>query len=115
MQDHSTNCKKKGNFSWSQEPQEVFDQLKQKMISAPVLSLTDFSKTFIVETDASGGGIGAVLMQDGYPLAFISKALSNRKLTLSTYEKELLAIFFCYQALAELLDEWALHHQDRPY
>lgn len=85
------------------------------MISAPVLSLTDFSKTFIVETDASGGGIGAVLMQDGYPLAFISKALSNRKLTLSTYEKELLAIFFCYQALAELLDEWALHHQDRPY
>lgn len=64
------------------------------MISTLVLNLPDFSKTFIVEIDASGGGIGAMLMQDGHPIAFISKALVDSKLTLAIYEKELLAILF---------------------
>lgn len=56
------------------------------------MSLPDFSKTFVVETDACQTGIEAILMQEGKPLAFLSKALSPRHLGLSTYEKELLAI-----------------------
>ncbi|WVZ79270.1 hypothetical protein U9M48_026871 [Paspalum notatum var. saurae] len=48
----------------------------------------------LFETDASGSGIGAVLMQDGHPLAFISKPLGPRSLGLLTYEKEYMAILF---------------------
>ena len=64
------------------------------MISPPVLTLPDFLEEFIVETDASGIGIGAVLMQKGHPIAFISKALSQKHQGLSVYEKELLAIVY---------------------
>jgi RNase H-like domain found in reverse transcriptase len=45
------------------------------MVTALVLSLSDFSKPFVIETNASQVGIGVVLMQDGRPLAFISKKL----------------------------------------
>lgn len=51
------------------------------MVSVPILALPDFSKAFIIETDASREGIGAVLMQDGHPLAYISKALSKKNLS----------------------------------
>lgn len=59
------------------------------MVSAHVLVLLDFSKTFILETEASRNGIGSFLMQR---ITFISKALSNKKQLALTYEKKLLAI-----------------------
>ncbi|KAL0326250.1 UNVERIFIED_CONTAM: Transposon Ty3-G Gag-Pol polyprotein [Sesamum radiatum] len=62
------------------------------MIRAPVLALPNFSKPFIVETDACGKGIGAVLMQKGRPIAYLSKALAAKNMGLSTYEKEFLAL-----------------------
>lgn len=56
-------------------------------MSAPVLKLLDFSKEFTVEIDASGLGIGVVLMQQGHPIAYLSKGLGAKNAALSTYEK----------------------------
>lgn len=62
------------------------------MVQAPVLNMPDFDKDFVIDTDASWGGIGAVLMQNRHPIAFMSKALAQKHLGMSTYEKELMAL-----------------------
>ena len=61
------------------------------MVSAPVLALPDFNETFVVESNASSGGLGVVLSQKGKLIAFFSKALSLRNQALFVY-KEMLAI-----------------------
>ena len=67
-----TALTKKHAFSWTPEATKAFEQLKEVMCKAPILTTPDFTKTFIVECDASGNGIGAILMQEGRPLAFES-------------------------------------------
>lgn len=84
---------KKGQFLWLPEHQKAFQTLQQALISAPVLALPNFSKPFVLENDASGTGLGAVLMQDGRAIAYYSAALGKRNSSLSAYEKEALAIF----------------------
>nr|GEX74549.1 gypsy/Ty3 retroelement polyprotein [Tanacetum cinerariifolium] len=87
-----TQLLKKNGFKWSETDQAAFDQLKQAMKEAPVLKLPNFIELFILETDASYGGIRAVLQQRGHPVAYYSKTLTPRHHTLSTYEKELLVV-----------------------
>lgn len=62
------------------------------MVIAFVLSLSNFSKRFMIEIDAYKDGIGFVLMQEGYPITYTSKALFPKNQLLSIYEKEILAI-----------------------
>jgi hypothetical protein len=89
--------KKHTVFVWTAVHEESFTALKQALCHEPVLALPNFAKPFSIETDASGLGVGAVLMQEGHPLAFISKALGTKSQGLSTYEKEYLAILLAIQ------------------
>jgi hypothetical protein len=79
--------------------QIAFETLQKALCSAPVLALPDFNVPFCIETNASGVGIGVVLLQKGHPLAYLSKALGPRSQGLSTYEKE-------YMAILATVDQW---------
>jgi hypothetical protein len=88
---------KKAIFKWEQEEQDSFDQLKEIMVNAVVLKHPDFDKTFIVSTDASGGGLGAILSQENedgieQPIMFASKSLNKAQHNYSATELELLAM-----------------------
>jgi hypothetical protein len=83
---------KKNSFTWTPAIAQAFQTLKMAMCTTPVLALPDFTKTFVLECDASGKGIGVVLMQEGQSLAFTSKQLSEINLGKSICEKEMLAI-----------------------
>ncbi|PKI53798.1 hypothetical protein CRG98_025804 [Punica granatum] len=73
------------------------------MTSTLVLALPDFSREFVVETDASGIGIGAVLQQGGHPIAYISKVLAPKHQALSVYERELFAILYAVKKWSHYL------------
>ena len=61
-------------FQWSTTAQKAFGNLKMATSTTPVLALPNFTLPFNVETDACDNGIGAVLLQQGQPIAFLSKA-----------------------------------------
>jgi hypothetical protein len=92
-----TNLLKKKSFDWTPAATDAFHALKHAMMSTPVLALPDFSKQFVVETDACDTGIGAVLMQDHHPIAYLSKPLGANHLALSIYGKEFLALLMAIE------------------
>lgn len=92
-----TTLLRKDGFDWTDSATAALSNLKDALSSAPVLALPNFKKEFIMETDASSTGIGAVLMQDHHPISYISRALGPRHQSLSVYEKELLAVIHAVQ------------------
>ncbi|XP_026441777.1 uncharacterized protein LOC113340943 [Papaver somniferum] len=98
-----TNLLKNDSFLWTPSATHAFDQLNSAMSTTPVLALPDFTKPFVVESDASDLCVGAVLLQYGKPIAFFSKPLGPRARALSTYEKELLAIVLVVQKWRQYL------------
>ena len=95
-------------FSWTKECEDSFALLKQHLTSSPVLVFPDYTKTFILDTDASNEGIGAVLSQvhDGQErvVAFASRRLSKAERRYCVTRKELLsAVVFIQQFRLYLL------------
>nr|GEV90182.1 hypothetical protein [Tanacetum cinerariifolium] len=88
---------KKNSFGWNVEAESAFQTLKEAMITTPVLGLPNFNREFVVETNICAVGIGEVLLQEGHPIAYMSKALSPKHQALSTYEKEFLAVLLALE------------------
>ncbi|XP_062230062.1 uncharacterized protein LOC133927630 [Phragmites australis] len=84
--------KKDVPFKWGDEQDQAFEELKRKLCEAPLLQLPDFGKTFEIECDASGIGIGGVLLQERKPVAYFSEKLNGPHLNYSVYDKELYAL-----------------------
>jgi hypothetical protein len=68
---------KKNSFTWTPVVAQDFQTLNMVMCTTPVLTLPDFTKTFVPKCDSSGKRIVVVLMQEGWPLAFTNKQLSE--------------------------------------
>ena len=85
-------------FHWSKEQQKSFDTLRMLLCCEPLLQYPDFSKTFVLTTDASGYAIGGILSQGpigrDLPIAYTSRLLTKPEINYSTIEKELLAIVY---------------------
>ncbi|GBN02469.1 Retrovirus-related Pol polyprotein from transposon 297 [Araneus ventricosus] len=86
----------KSNFNWTDECEKSLNSLKQALTSAPILTYSRIDKDFILDTDASNEGIGAVLSQnigsEKRVIAYFSKSLDNPKRNYCITRKELLAI-----------------------
>lgn len=82
----------KDAYKWTIESHQSFKGLKGVMTSNLVLALSDFLSPFTIETNASGRGVGCVLMQRTQHVAYFSQALSKQNQHKSTYECELIAI-----------------------
>lgn len=85
-----------------------FGALKEALAIAPALQLPNFDEQFIIECDTSGSGIGAVLQQDGHPIAFFSRQLAVRHFKLAAYERELIG-------LAKAVQHWRPYLWGRPF
>jgi hypothetical protein len=94
--------KKHCQFHWTEECQQIFDTLKQKMVTAPILVFPDWSKKFHVHVDASSIALGVVLAQLGigdidHSLSFSRRKLSTIEINYTTTEREGLAMVYAVQ------------------
>lgn len=98
---------RKDSFIWTTIARETFEQLKKVVTKGPALTLPDFVETLVVECDASTNGLGAVLMQKGQPLVYLSKALHEKKSVVVYLQKRSIGLSVVYAKVAEISD-WSL-------
>ena len=86
--------RKESKFIWSDKCEESFQELKKRLVSAPILVLPSGSGNFVVYSDASHQGLGCVLMQNGKVIAFASRQLKDHERAYLTHDLEFAAIVF---------------------
>ncbi|TYK23828.1 reverse transcriptase [Cucumis melo var. makuwa] len=90
-----TQLTRKGTpFVWSPACESSFQELKQKLVTAPVLTVPDGSGSFVIYSDASKKGLGCVLMQQGKVVAYASRQLKSHEQNYPTHDLELAAVVF---------------------
>lgn len=93
--------KKNRAFVWSDECTRAWAEIKERLVTAPVLACPDFSREFVVQCDGSNFGIGAVLTQDFEDgekvIAYISRSLTRQERNFTTTEKECLAVLWAIE------------------
>ncbi|GJU21924.1 putative reverse transcriptase domain-containing protein [Tanacetum coccineum] len=94
---------KSKTFDWGEEQENAFQTLKDELCNAPVLALLDGPKDFVVYCDASGLGLGYVLMQRGKVIAYASRKLKIHKKNYTTHNLELGAVAFALKILRHYL------------
>jgi hypothetical protein len=103
-----TQLLKREAFSWSADATSAFQALKHAVTSGSTLQLPDFDAPFIVNCDASGSGFGAVLHQEGGPIAFYSRPVAPQHAKLAAYERELIG-------LVKAVRHWRPYLWGRPF
>ena len=86
--------RKTEKFTWTDKCEESFQELKKRLVSAPVLALPDGRGNFVIYSDASHKGLGCVLMQHGKVIAYASRQLKEYEVRYPTHHLELAAIVF---------------------
>ena len=86
--------KKDSELRWNTSYQEAFDRIKELVCKDMTLCYFDVQKPVTIQVDASGKGLGAALLQEGCPVAFVSKALTTTEQLYANIEHELLACVF---------------------
>ncbi|RDX94050.1 Retrovirus-related Pol polyprotein from transposon 17.6, partial [Mucuna pruriens] len=101
-------------FKWEESEERDFQALKERLPNASILALPNFSKIFKLECDASNVEVGAILLQEGHPMAYFSEKLKSAQLNFSTYDKELYALIRALQVWQHyLLPKEFVIHNDR--
>jgi len=90
-------------FSWDEEKELAFKQMKAIIATDCINTYPDYSKPFDIYTDASEYQVGAAIIQEGKPVAYFSRKLSAAQMNYSTTEKELLAIVLCLKEYRKIL------------
>ena len=81
-------------YLWTTRQSDSLNMIKKLISTPPVLSNFDETKSIIIQTDASQNGLGCVLLQEGKPVAFASRSLTDCETRFSQIEKEFLAIYY---------------------
>jgi hypothetical protein len=106
----------KAKLFWTSTQKKTFEELKQRLCSTPVLTLSNLQQPFEIETDASDYAVGAVLTQHGHPVAYHCETLSDTVRKYPTYDKEMYSIVQAYRQWKHYIlgKETVIHTDHKP-